>query len=715
MSLQHSVRLAISDDFLNAFSELPRKIQNKVSEFINRFRQDPTRSGLNYESIKNGREKRLKSVRVNDDYRAIILQPESGNIYLLLWVDKHDQAYDWAKRKICRINQVSGALQIIDVEEVEETTEKLSLKNNQQQTGRFERIEDQDLMRLGVPEILLPAVRQVVTDEDVEELLPHLPREASDAILMLAAGYELQEIFQQLDKTKKQQKVDPDDLETALKNEDTLSRFMVVTDDSELEEMLAAPLEKWRVFLHPTQRKLVERDWNGAVRVLGGAGTGKTVVAIHRAKWLAKNRFTDPNDRIFLTTFTRNLAIDIKANLKTICSPDLMQRILVVNLDSWVTMFLKQEGIETRIVYGSETDELWQQAYSLAPVELALPISFYQEEWQDVVQNDQCKTLRDYLSARRLGRGTRLSRQQRQAIWMVFEEYRNLLRERGLRERDDAMRDAIEIIRAKGTEALPYQAVIVDEAQDMSKAAFSLIRAIAGHPKPNDLFIVGDAHQRIYGQTVTLSHCDIDIRGRSRKLRLNYRTTDETRKWATAVLENISIDDLDGGTDSLQDYRSLMHGDQPIVRGFKTFEEELAYLKQFLENLTQGDSNLSGVCMVFRTKKILEQYAAALENFKFAIKQIHPDQPDNPLDSGIRMGTMHRVKGLQFNYVFIPGLNSEALPLPMGVNHCSDSVSKEKFINGERCLLHVAATRAKKQVIVTYYGQPSSLLVGMKE
>ncbi|MFM6204637.1 UvrD-helicase domain-containing protein, partial [Planktothrix sp.] len=402
MSLQHSVRLAISDDFLNAFSELPRKIQNKVSEFINRFRQDPTRSGLNYESIKNGREKRLKSVRVNDDYRAIILQPESGNIYLLLWVDKHDQAYDWAKRKICRINQVSGALQIIDVEEVEETTEKLFLKNNQQQTGRFERIEDQDLMRLGVPEILLPAVRQVVTDEDVEELLPHLPREASDAILMLAAGYELQEIFQQLDKTKKQQKVDPDDLETALKNEDTLSRFMVVTDDSELEEMLAAPLEKWRVFLHPTQRKLVERDWNGAVRVLGGAGTGKTVVAIHRAKWLAKNRFTDPNDRILLTTFTRNLAIDIKANLKTICSPDLMQRILVVNLDSWVTMFLKQEGIETRIVYGSETDELWQQAYSLAPVELALPISFYQEEWQDVVQNDQCKTLRDYLSARRL-------------------------------------------------------------------------------------------------------------------------------------------------------------------------------------------------------------------------------------------------------------------------------------------------------------------------
>ncbi|WP_413167864.1 UvrD-helicase domain-containing protein [Capilliphycus salinus ALCB114379] len=498
MSLQHSIRLAISNDFLNAYNELPRKIRNKVSELINRFRLGPTRSGLNYESIRDGREKRLKSVRVDRDYRAIILKPESGNVYLLLWVDKHDDAYQWAKRKICRVNEVSGALQIIDVEQVEETTEKLSQRKNQQQTGRFDFVENEDLMRLGVPEILLPALRQVVTDEDVEELLPHLPREASDAVLMLASGYELAEIFQQLDKTQKRQKVDPEDLETALKNEDTLSRFMVVTDDSELEEMLAAPLEKWRVFLHPSQRKLVERDWNGPVRVLGGAGTGKTVVAIHRAKWLAQNRFNNPNDRILFTTFTRNLAVDIQANLKTICSPELMGRISVINLDSWVTRFLKEEGIETRIVYGSDTDEFWSRAYSLAPSELGLPISFYREEWREVVQNEQCKTLRDYLSARRLGRGTRLSRKQRQQIWMVFEEYRNLLREGGLREPDDAMRDAVEILRAKGRECLPYQAVIVDEAQDMSKAAFCLLRAIAGDAKPNDLFIVGDAHQRVF-------------------------------------------------------------------------------------------------------------------------------------------------------------------------------------------------------------------------
>jgi hypothetical protein len=375
MTLQNTFRLAISDEFFDAYSRLPRNAQGKVSEFINRFRQDPTRPGLNYESIQDSRDKRMKSVRVDQAHRAIVLKPDSGNVYILLWIAKHDDAYTWARRKVCRVNEVSGALQIIDVEDVEATTEQLSQEKTQQ-PGRFDPIADRQLMQLGVPEILLPAVRQVTTDEGVDQLLPHLPREASDALLMLASGYELDEVLRQLEKPKEVQSVDPEDLETALQNDDSLSRFMVITDDTELEEMLAAPLEKWRVFLHPTQRKLVERNWNGAVRVLGGAGTGKTVVAMHRARWLVQNCFTELTDRILFTTFTRNLAVDIEANLKSICSPELMRRIRVVNLDSWLTEFLKQEGVETRIVYSDETEEFWRQAYTLAPVELGLPISF---------------------------------------------------------------------------------------------------------------------------------------------------------------------------------------------------------------------------------------------------------------------------------------------------------------------------------------------------
>jgi hypothetical protein len=565
MTLQNQLRLALSDEFLDAYSRLPKKAQAKVSETINRFKQAPTRSGLNYESIHNSCDPRMRSIRIDDAHRAIVLKPETGNIYILLWVDKHDDAYQWATRKRCIVNEVSGALQIIDIQAVSTTTEQLKDKYTTPIAGKFEAIGDRELMRLGVPAILLPAVRQVVSDGDVEQILPHLPTEASDAIVMLAAGYSLGEVFAQLEKTTEQPAIDPEDLAAALDRADSRSRFIVITNDAELEEMLAAPLAKWRVFLHPSQRNLVEKDAKGAVKVLGGAGTGKTVVAMHRAKWLAQHRFNGAGDRILFTTFTKNLAVDIEANLRSICSKEIMQRIRVVNIHAWVEEFLKSEGVETTIIYDENaTQEVWEAAYAIAPTELGLPLSFYQEEWRDVVIAQSCQQLKDYLIAKRNGRGTRLSRPQRQNIWCVFEEYRNLLKEQGKREAEDAMYDARQILLSRGAEALPYRAVIVDEAQDLSDAAFSLLRAIVGVSKPNDLFIVGDAHQRIYGKVATLSRCGIDIRGRSKKLRLNYRTTDEIRAWATAILTGVSADDLDGGSDSTKDYRSLMHGDFPF-------------------------------------------------------------------------------------------------------------------------------------------------------
>ena len=209
MVLQHTIRLAISDDFFNAYSRLPKGIQNKVSEFINRFRQDPTRPGANYEVIRNGKDKRLKSIRVDQAYRAIVLKPDKGNVYILLWVDHHDDAYAWAQRKTCVVNEVSGALQIIDVDEAKSTTDELTQRNPHQQQGRFHAIKDKYLMRLGIPEILLPAVRQVVTDDDLDQLLPHVPREASDALLMLASGYDIEAVFRELEKTADTQMVDP--------------------------------------------------------------------------------------------------------------------------------------------------------------------------------------------------------------------------------------------------------------------------------------------------------------------------------------------------------------------------------------------------------------------------------------------------------------------------------------------------------------------------
>ena len=705
--LDHAIRLVMSIDFLSAFSQLPKQIQSKTSAFIQKFKQTPTSSGLNYESIQHAADPNLKSLRVDQNYRAIVRKPESGNAYLLLWVDKHDDAYAWAKRKICKVNPESGALQIIDVAATSALESELTTKKEPQVKGRFDDIRDRHLVRLGVPEEMLGAMRAVVTDDDVDKLLPRLPEEAADSILMLASGYSVEEVLNLQDQAQ-ERVIDTTNIDEALARIDSQRRFHLITDDDELLEMLAAPLDKWRVFLHPSQRRLVNRDWNGPVRVLGGAGTGKTVVAMHRAKWLAENRFTNVNDRILFTTFTRNLAADIEANLRKICSPDVMRRIKVENLDSWVASFLKAEGAPIRIVYGEELDELWQQAFTVG---IEYPESFYKDEWKQVIQPQNVTSLQSYFKASRVGRGTGLSRMQRAAVWPVFEEFRNLMRQKGFKDREDAMYDAYSLLKNKPESEHIFQSIVVDEAQDMGSADFALIRTLVPNSaQGNDIFIVGDPHQRIYGRKVTLSHCGIEVRGRSRKLRINYRTTDETRRWAANLLLGLSMDDLDGGKDDLTDYRSLMHGEEPFIQGFDSFQQEVAFIHSQLQELEKSQVPLSSICIVFRSNSLAKSYSAQLNHLGIETRAISSGTADNPALPGVRIATMHRVKGLQFEHVFLAGLSHDNVPPQSAITTAADKVAQNAIIKAERCLLHVSATRAKKGIFVTYHGQPSDLL-----
>ncbi|MBD2247519.1 UvrD-helicase domain-containing protein [Nostoc sp. FACHB-888] len=712
--LNHQPKLAISADFLDAFSRLPRQIQGKTNVFLEKFKKDPTSSSINYESI-SGRDSRLKSVRIDLSYRAIVFKPDKGNTYILLWVDSHDDAYNWAQRRVCKINPESGALQIIDIEEASAIEAEISSRKVPEIPGRFDKISDKYLLRLGVPNELLGAIRAVVTDEDIDQLVSKLPEEAADAVLMLGAGYSIEEILAAQDKNR-EQTIDTDNIDAALEKDDSKRRFRVVENEAELLEILAAPLEKWRVFLHPSQRRLVERDWKGPVRVLGGAGTGKTVVAMHRAKWLAENRFTNSGDRILFTTFTRNLAVDIEANLRKICSPETMRRIRVENIDAWVTSFLKSEGVSAKIVYDDQVAELWDKAYECKPESPSLTLAFYKDEWREVIQANKITNFKQYLTATRTGRGTRLNRAERAAIWVVFEEYRSLLQQKGWKESEDAMRDVCSLLQNKPGETLPFKAVIVDEAQDMSDAVFSLIRAIVP-PKDdgNDIFLVGDPHQRIYGRKVVLSRCGIDIRGRSHKLRINYRTTDETRKWATKVLDGVTVDDLDGDKDDLKGYRSLLHGDKPIVKGFSSFDDEINFISNHLQQLESNGTALCNVCIVVRTNPLVKQYVSAFEKFGIKAREIKRTQPDNLSEQGVRIATMHRVKGLQFDYMLLAGINDGILPLKSALSNASDKAAYNSLINSERSLIHVAATRAKCCVTVSYYGQPSSLLPATNE
>jgi hypothetical protein len=401
--LQSVFTVAISADFFSAFAALPRAQQAKVSRFVEKFRENPAAAGINYERIEQARDRNLRSVRIDDAYRGIVLRPEKGNVYVLLWVDHHDEAYRWAANKVCTVNPESGSLQLIDVTAAEAAT---PATDRVAAATLFAELRDRNLLRIGVPELYLPRVFAVATEAELDALAPELPEEASEALYMLAAGYTFEQVLAEREKAEPAM-VDSTDFAAALASSESQRRFYVVEDERELAAMLHAPLDQWRVFLHPSQRRLVERDWNGPVRVLGGAGTGKTVAALHRAKWLAENRFTGANDRILFTTFTRNLAADIREDLAKMCAPETMPRIEVVNLDKWVSDFLGRNRFELRILFPGQTQTFWEKALAVAPAAPALSLPFYREEWAQIVQPLGVDSADAYAKVSRLGRGTR--------------------------------------------------------------------------------------------------------------------------------------------------------------------------------------------------------------------------------------------------------------------------------------------------------------------
>jgi superfamily I DNA/RNA helicase len=702
-------RVAISADFLNAFAAIPRAQQRKVREFVTRFQGDPTLASINYEPIVEVRDDRVRTVRIDLAYRAIVLHPQSGDIYVLVWVDHHDEAMAWARNKVFEVNPLTGALQVLDTaimagEAVLPAAEEAAPRALRDY-ALFETFSDDDLLRTGLPRPLLPAIRALKAVEELEALQAYLPEEAFESLYWVAnLGYSIDQALAEVSRPAAPAAVDPTDLEAALAQPDSQRRFAFVDSAEELLEILNAPLEKWRIFLHPSQAYLVKRNFNGPARVLGGAGTGKTVVAMHRARHLTRAVFTAPTDRILFTTFTRNLATNIQQNLENLCGLEI-SRIEVVNLHAWAVRFLRSQGYDLEIARDSDVDGCWQNA--LAAVDnQGFGEAFFRNEWEHVVQAQDLRSRNDYLRALRRGRGDRLTRPQRAGIWQLFEEFRRQLQQLGKMEWLDVIRETRLYLQQKGN-ILPYRAIIVDETQDLHPEELRLLRQMAP-AGPNDLFFVGDAHQRIYGRPVVLGHCGIDIRGRGHRLRINYRTTEEIRNWATARLLGEAIDDLNGGQDRQDDYRSLMHGLPPEVHLFAARDEEESFLVARLRELLDL-APAEAICLVARThSQLRDHYIPALRRAQIDHLYLQADTPEYA-GSGVRLATMHRVKGLEFPHVLIAGANHDVLPLLRGVG-AEDGMELADVEMQERCLLHVAASRARETLAVSSYGSPSPFI-----
>ena len=694
-------KVAISADFLTAFAALPRQIQGKVTEFINKFRNNPQSPGINYEKINGGMDKKIWSVRIDDTYRGItVRQPETG-VYLLLWVDHHDEAYAWARNKKCEINPKTGSIQVFDIVTtpvVEPVAQNFVL---------FAQLTDEGLIELGVPEEQIPFVRSIGDAQEFYSKKGSFASDTFEALSWVVEGIPVDEVIE-LFKEEKEGSKPAENLADALESPLSLKSFVVVEGEEELRRIMAEPLEKWRVFLHPTQRKIVNKNYSGSARVLGGAGTGKTVVAMHRAKHLAAG--LKDKERILFTTYTANLASDIKDNLRKICTLDEIRRIDVINLDAWVSQFLREHGYPAEIVYDEKADNLWEEAVTGTDFSGEFPVSFYEEEYNRVVVAQEAFSLEKYVKASRTGRGTRLDRKKRMQIWKVFEAYQNLMKENQVRDINTAMYECRLLIEKISFETR-YKHVIVDEGQDLSANAFRLLRSIAGEEHENDIFIVGDAHQRIYKNKAALSKCGINIRGRSSVLRINYRTTEEIRKTAFALLNGISFDDLDDSFDTGDRCQSLTHGSVPEIIAATNANEEFDEILTKVKGLIDSGVAAKNICIVARTHKLLDDYIAHFTSSGIRCYEIKGNKADDRGLDGIRVATMHRVKGLEFQYMFVVAANNKIIPLASAIDH-TDAVSEQETMTAEKCLLYVALTRAQKGAYISGYGKMSEFLQG---
>jgi superfamily I DNA/RNA helicase len=700
---------AISDDFLTAFARIPKHVQKKVGEFTTKFRENPRATGINYENITAVHDPRLKSVRIGLDYRGIVLAPEEGDVYVLMWVDHHDEAYQWAMNKRVDVHPQTGALQVyVTAEEALPEIEAARPAGEPGQGGRFAHLSDDQLFLAGVPHALIPAVRAVYSDPELERLIPFLPPEAGEVLTGVAAGMSLDEALEEVMERVPAEapQVDTSDVAAALQRPESQRRFRVLDDDFDLEAALSYPLDKWRVFLHPKQRRLVERSFNGPMRVLGGAGTGKTVVAMHRAVSLARRLVPAP-ERVLLTTFTVNLAHDIQQQLAKIASADELERVEVVGIDALAFRIAQAAGETFRMCRDEDVRDVWQDvvaSYGEEPWDLG----FYQAEWRDVIQAQGIRDEQAYVRARRIGRGVKLSRAQRRKVWPALEAFRGRLDEEGWLEPIDVLRLARRHVEQDPSLA-QYAAVVVDETQDMNGEALRLLRAMAGEEHPNDLFLVGDAHQRIYGRPESLTACGINVRGRrSRRLRINYRTTDAIRRFSMATLQGETFDDMDEGADDARGEVSLRSGPAPIVRGFEDLAAERAFLVSELQRLREAGVPPAHVCITARTHGLLrDAYRPALEAAGIPYEKLGQDEPRT---EHVRLATMHRVKGLEFPIVFLVGANEGVLPIATSALDDPDAVVRHHHLQRERCLLYVATSRARDQLYVTSHGTPSSFL-----
>ena len=688
-------RLRLTEKADKEIDKLARPVKGAMWDFMRKFRQDPANPGLRFKQLKG--DSRLYSARVTDDYRALMLHVKDDE-YMLVTVKHRSESYDNLERFTYQINQVTGGIDFYDMASLAGAVRPAAPAGP---PPLFAGYSESQLIGLGVGRPLLSTIGKIRTEEQLLEFAECVPQLTADVLLALHDGASVEEVMEQVTApVSAAEPVDPGDYAAAADRPASL----VTTDDETLQAILQGGFERWQVYLHPVQRRVVERSYNGPARVSGGPGTGKTIVALHRVKWLVERLPAGTSGKdVLLTTFNKNLAVDLRQRLLLLGGPELLDRVDVINIDQLANQVVHeaQPGARLHMMNDDKAVDLWREVL-LELRETRWDAEFLNDEWSQVVLGHAITSRQEYFRARRAGRGRQLNRAQRAAIWDLVEQFTKRLDEASLWTFRRIAAHAARIERELAATREPrYRHIVVDEAQDLSSAHWMLLRAMVAKG-PNDLFLAGDTHQRIYDNYVSLGSLGIEIRGRSSRLTLTYRSTHEILTAASRILGTESWDDMDDGTDTLDGYRSVLRGPQPEFRAYGSWQEELdGILRQVREWTGDGAS----IAVSVPTRKQVEQVEAYLSAHDVPAGSIGPDGPRR--HDGVHVGTLQRFKGLEYQRMILAGITDAAVP---GQRIIADPTRQHRELMRARSLLFVAATRARDALVISWHGQPSRFL-----
>ncbi len=667
----------IADTFTDSLARLTGEEQRAAKTAAFDLQVDPSHPGLKLHKIEKAKDPGFLSVRVSRDLRLILHRADES--VLLCYVDHHDKAYEWARRRRLETHPKTGAAQLVEVREtVREIEVPKYVEVERERPLLFGHLPAEELLSYGVPVDWLGEVRQA-TEDTLLEVATRLPAEAGEALLALAMG--------------EKPAVPTETGGDPFAHPDALRRFRLMGDVEELRRALEYPWEKWTIFLHPEQRKLVEREFRGAARVAGSAGTGKTIVALHRAAFLARS---ERDARVLMTTFSETLANALRTKLRRLTGsePRLLERIEVHSMDAVGRRLYESRFGRPRIAAREAVRELLVKAAE-AEGEKRFTPRFLVSEWEAVADAWRLESWEAYRDVARLGRKTRLPEKRREVLWAIFERVRAGLREQDMVTQAGVFHRLTESL-ADGKRP-PFDFAVVDEAQDVSVPQLRFLAAL-GTGRPDALFFAGDLGQRIFQQPFSWRALGVDVRGRSSRLRINYRTSHQIRMQADRLL-GPELSDVDGIMEERRGTQSTFNGPEPEIRTFGTAEEESRAVGEWIAARIGEGVAPEEVGVFVRSKAELERAKAAVEVAGAKARVL--DEKVETAGGCISLSTMHLAKGLEFRAVAAMACDDEVIPSQGRIERVADEGDLEDVYNTERHLLYVACTRARDFLLVT--------------